>query len=52
MLDGLLRSAYTMASERELHEAFLGDAASDATRRRPDAGPRRYAGDEPIAAVA
>jgi hypothetical protein len=41
-----------MASERELHEAFLGDAASDATRRRPDAGPRRYAGDEPIAAVA
>jgi len=52
MLDGLLRSDYTMASERELHDVFLGDAASDATRRRPDAGPRRYAGDEPIAAVA
>jgi chromosome segregation ATPase len=52
MLDGLLRSAYTMASERQLHETFLAEAASDATRPPPAAGRRPYAGDEPIAAVA
>ena len=41
VLDGLLRGAYTMASERQIHEAFLGEAASDAPRQRPGAGQRR-----------
>ena len=52
ILDGLLRSAYTMASERQIHEAFLGEAESPAMRQGVDAGRRPYAGDEPIAAVA
>jgi hypothetical protein len=41
-----------MASERQIHEAFLGEAAPDAARRRPSAGRGSQAGDEAIAAVA
>jgi hypothetical protein len=52
MLDGLLGGAYTMASERQLHEAFLAEAASDATRQRRSAGRRPCASDESIAAAA
>jgi hypothetical protein len=52
VLDSLLRGAYTMASERQIHEAFLGEAAPDAARRRPGAGRSSLAGDEAIAAVA
>ena len=51
VLDGLLRGAYTMASERQIHEAFLDEAASDAPRQRPGAGQRPYAGAEAIAAA-
>ena len=51
-LDGLLRDAYTMACERQIHEAFLGETASDAPREVSGAGRRPYEGDEPIAAVA
>jgi len=52
VLDGLLRSAYTMASERQIHESFLGEAASSAPRRRRETGRRPYVDDGPIAAVA
>ena len=51
VLDGLLRGAYTMASEREIHDAFLDEAASDAPRRRSDADQRSHAGVEAIAAA-
>jgi hypothetical protein len=51
-LNGLLRSAYTMASERQIHEAFLSEAGSDAMGQGAGAGRRPYASDEPIAAVA
>ena len=52
ILDGLLRSVYTMASERQIHEAFLGETESATTRQDVGAARRPYAGDEPIAAVA
>jgi hypothetical protein len=51
-LDGLLREAYTMACERQIHDAFLGEVASDAPRQLTGAGRRPYEGDEPVAAVA
>jgi len=51
-LDGLLRDAYTMACERQIHEAFVEETASDAPRQARGGGPRRCEGDEPIAAVA
>ena len=51
-LDRLLRGAYTMACERQIHESFLGEAASDAPRQPCAAGKRPYEGDEPVAAVA
>jgi len=50
-LDRLLRGAYTMASERQIHEAFLAEAASAAPRRSGRAT-RADADDEPFAAVA
>ena len=37
-VDILLRDAYTMASERQIHEAFLEEAESEATRQGVDAG--------------
>jgi hypothetical protein len=36
-LDGALRGAYTMASERQIHAAFLAEAGSDAPFDRADA---------------
>jgi len=52
ILDGLLRSAYTMAIERQIHEAFLGETESATTRQDVGAAQRPNAGDESIAAVA
>ena len=52
-LDGLLRSAYTMADERQIHAAFLAEAGAAAPRQGVGAARRLSCeGDEPIAAVA
>jgi hypothetical protein len=51
-LDGLLRDAYTMASERQIHEAFLGESATDTPRQPSIARRQLYEDDEPVAAVA
>ncbi len=46
--DGLLSSAYTMASEREIHAAFLGEAESNARFSRPEARRGPFASAETI----
>jgi hypothetical protein len=51
VLDGLLRGAYTMASERQIHAAFLDEAGSDAPRQHAEAGGGSHARAEAIAAA-
>lgn len=51
-LDAVLRHAYTMASERQIHEVFLGELADDKSRQPSSDGPQLYEDEEPIAAVA
>jgi hypothetical protein len=51
-LDGVLRQAYTMASERQIHDGFLGEIATDAPRPPSSAEQDPYEDEDPIFAVA
>jgi hypothetical protein len=50
-LDGALRGAYTMASERQIHAAFLGEAGSNAPFDRADERRPPFADAETIVAA-